>query len=304
MSNDRDTPGSVGNAKNDLFFASPISKEMEPNNNNDNNNGAMDDMVEDDSMNDLAPTKKTLTKQEELLLSLGLAPESDEEKEERRRKREAEMAALQAQKRNNTFIAIASTLAAITSYFWQYTHPIPAVQLLAQLQEQSTPLAQVGHNGKPTIIDFWAPWCENCKAEAPTMKQINNVYSNRVNFVFVNADQPEALPLIEAFRVDAIPHMAMVSRDGDVLTALIGEVPGGVIRSDIDAMLDLNDNGVNDGKGGERPVLPYQMYDAFRGRRVRVDFVPIDNNDSTSSMSSSSAAGAGEIPTNLPYTIQ
>jgi len=139
------------------------------------------------------------------------------------------------------------------------------------------------------------------------MKQITNVYSNRVNFVFVNADQPEALPLIDAFRVDAIPHMAMVSRDGDVLTALIGEVPGGVIRSDIDAMLDLNDNGndANDDDKEERPVLPYQMYDAFRGRRVRVDFVPTDNDvDSSSSSLSSSAVGSGEIPTNLPYTIQ
>lgn len=122
-----------------------------------------------------------------------------------------------------------------------------------------------------------------------------------MNFVFVNADQPEALPLIEKFGVDAIPHMAMVSRDGEVLTALIGEVPGGVIRSDIDSMLDAgNDNDDTQ----KRPVLPYQMYDAFRGRQVRVDFVPVEQAGDDAESTSSSTPSSGEIPTKLPYSIQ
>jgi len=77
-------------------------------------------------------------------------------------------------------------------------------------------------------------WCENCKLMAPTMLQVEEEYKDRVNFVLVNGDRRDAWPLIEAFGVDAIPHIALVSSDGDVETALIGPVPKRVLEADLD----------------------------------------------------------------------
>ena len=50
----------------------------------------------------------------------------------------------------------------------------------------------------------------------------------------INGDEAQAWPYIEAFRVDAIPHLALVSKEGDVETALIGPIPKSVLEADLE----------------------------------------------------------------------
>jgi len=80
---------------------------------------------------------------------------------------------------------------------------------------------------------------------APTMFQIEETYKDKVNFVMVNADDPNNWPLIEAIGVDAIPHMALVEADGTVDTALIGSIPKEWLSKDIDVLLDNSNNKCN-----------------------------------------------------------
>jgi len=134
------------------------------------------------------------------------------------------------------------------------------------MERSSAPLSDVGKNSKPTVIDFWAPWCENCRYMAPTLYQIEDSYKDKVNFVMVNGDDPNNWPLIEALGVDAIPHLALVESDGTVDTALIGAVPKEWLSRDIDVLLDnasKSDAGVE--QTPKRP-LPYQMLDVFANR--------------------------------------
>ena len=104
------------------------------------------------------------------------------------------------------------------------------------MERSSSPLSAIGHNGRPTLIDFWAPWCPNCRYVAPTLRAVEREYGDRVNFVLVNADVRENWELIKLFGVDAIPHMALLDGNGNVETALIGPVSRNVLRADIDAM--------------------------------------------------------------------
>ena len=60
-------------------------------------------------------------------------------------------------KRRNLIVAIASIAVALLNYFWQFTHPISPVQLLLGMEQASVPLSVIGNNGKPTVVDFWAP---------------------------------------------------------------------------------------------------------------------------------------------------
>jgi thiol-disulfide isomerase/thioredoxin len=39
--------------------------------------------------------------------------------------------------------------------------------------------------GKPTLLEFWATWCENCEALQPQMDRIQAEYGDRVNVVAV-----------------------------------------------------------------------------------------------------------------------
>ena len=179
-----------------------------------------------------------LTVQERILREAGLSPETPEERAERLQRRTEAENKLKAEKRINVVVAVLAFLAALLNYGWKYTHPVTPIQVLAEMQSHSAPLDVIGRNGRPTVVDFWAPWCENCKFAAPTLQAIEKEYEGKVNFVMVNANEGSAWPLVERFGVDAIPHLAMISAEGDVETALIGPIPRGVLRADLDVLLD------------------------------------------------------------------
>jgi thiol-disulfide isomerase/thioredoxin len=165
--------------------------------------------------------------------------------------------------RRNKLVAVASITLAIASWTWQVFHPVTPIQLLADMERRSADISVVGKNGKPTLVDFWAPWCENCKLSAATMHVIETEYADRVNFIVVNGDDMARNgKLVEAFRVDAIPHLAFVEADGTVDTALIGPVPKRVLRADLDVLIE---NG-NKKDATQREALPHQMLDVFENR--------------------------------------
>jgi thiol-disulfide isomerase/thioredoxin len=37
--------------------------------------------------------------------------------------------------------------------------------------------------GKPTILWFWAPWCATCASEAQSVRDLQEVYGDRLNFL-------------------------------------------------------------------------------------------------------------------------
>ncbi|CAM9382951.1 unnamed protein product [Ascophyllum nodosum] len=120
------------------------------------------------------------------------------------------------------------------------------------MESTSTPLAVALTNGRPTVVDFYADWCENCKVMAPTMREIEEQFKNQINFVVVDGAAEKNYDLVDAFKVDGIPHLAMVNAKGDVETAIIGSVPKEVVVDDIKALLAGH-------------PLPYTGFDMFEG---------------------------------------
>lgn len=210
--------------------------------------------------------EKELTPQERMQLALGIEPETEEDRKARIAKREALVAKKEKENLVKLGVAVASSFAAIFNYAYQYTHPITSLSLLSDMQRNSEELAVIGRNGRPTVVDFWAPWCENCKASAPTLSAIEAEYKSQVNFILINGDLAENWELIERFGVDAIPHLALLDSDGTVETALIGPIPKSILRADLDVLLSNAKLEKTSSDVGGKLTLPHMMYDAFRNK--------------------------------------
>ena len=62
-----------------------------------------------------------------------------------------------------TFIASFSSILALGLFSYQHTQPVSNVALLKAMATDSPPIEVSLCNGKPSIFDFYADWCENCK---------------------------------------------------------------------------------------------------------------------------------------------
>ncbi|MBO4435020.1 MAG: TlpA family protein disulfide reductase [Bacteroidales bacterium] len=99
--------------------------------------------------------------------------------------------------------------------------------------------------GSYVVLDFWATWCPDCRADIPAMKELYNKYGNDVLFVGVSFDtEKEKLmsfleenevewdqlsdfvtkkesPVAEKFHVKWIPSMYLVDPEGKVVLGTV-----------------------------------------------------------------------------------
>jgi len=69
-------------------------------------------------------------------------------------------------------------------------------------------------NGKPTVFEFYADWCEACKEMAPDMIELKKQTSNKVDVVLLNVDNPMWVDLINKYDVNGIPKLTFFDDKG------------------------------------------------------------------------------------------
>ncbi|MBE9038833.1 TlpA family protein disulfide reductase [aff. Roholtiella sp. LEGE 12411] len=67
----------------------------------------------------------------------------------------------------------------------------------AKLTSVGNPLAQE-LQGKPVLVDVFATWCAGCKNIAPTLSQLKQEYSSKVNFVVLDVTDKAKLQETQA----------------------------------------------------------------------------------------------------------
>lgn len=183
-----------------------------------------------------AKSAKGLSASERMLQILGKDDEESVKKREEK-KRLAEEQRKKDTRVRNAFTILGIALGVGFASIEKATGNNP-LMILERMEQRSAPLTAVG-NGKPTMIEVYAPWCGNCKASAKGVYDLElSALGSKVNFITVNADKPESADLIDMLEVDGIPHYALLDKEGKIRTTLVGDIPAEVLRADLQALTE------------------------------------------------------------------
>ena len=74
------------------------------------------------------------------------------------------------------------------------------------------------NSSKPTLLDFWAPWCGPCRAVVPLVEEIAGERSD-IQVGKINVDEEQELA--SQFRVMSIPTL-VVMKNGKAVNRAVG----------------------------------------------------------------------------------
>ena len=77
-------------------------------------------------------------------------------------------------------------------------------------------------NNTPTMLEFYADWCEACREMAPAMLDTERRTNGRMDVVLVNIDNPQWQDLIDRYDVNGIPQLNLFSATGQMRGRSLG----------------------------------------------------------------------------------
>ena len=77
---------------------------------------------------------------------------------------------------------------------------------------------KVMNEGKPVLIDFWAPWCSYCRRIGPAYDKVAEQYGADLVVAKINIDEEPKLAIGEM--IEVIPTLVMY-RNGQVLGSVV-----------------------------------------------------------------------------------
>ena len=95
-------------------------------------------------------------------------------------------------------------------------------QSLDQLARNSLRPEVAFNNGRPTVLEFYADWCEVCQEMTPSMYHLKRDFQDQINLVLLNVDNNEWQDFIDKYDVNGIPQLNLFDADGKMIGKSIG----------------------------------------------------------------------------------
>lgn len=93
--------------------------------------------------------------------------------------------------------------------------------------------------GKPTLVDFFATWCEPCSVLAPILEKVADDLKEKIVLVKANIDE---LPqTAQKFEIDRIPTVVLFE-EGKPISSFVGLMPENDIKKWLDEALETSNN--------------------------------------------------------------
>ena len=93
--------------------------------------------------------------------------------------------------------------------------------------------AEVLESDKPTLVDFWAPWCGPCRVVAPVLEQIAG---ERDDLKIVKLNTDENQQTAAAFEVLSIPTLILF-RNKQIAHKVIKAYPKAKLQAELEPAL-------------------------------------------------------------------
>lgn len=74
---------------------------------------------------------------------------------------------------------------------------------------------------KPVLVDFWADWCQPCKALVPTLEAVATHYAGRLRVGKMNVEENDDVPY--KYNINRLPTL-LVIKGGQVSEQRVGLV--------------------------------------------------------------------------------
>ena len=88
--------------------------------------------------------------------------------------------------------------------------------------------------GKPVVIDLWAPWCGPCRMMTPVVDELAGDYADRIIVGKMNVDDNTEVPAL--FNVMNIPTL-LFFKDGKLVNRHVGAARKADLAQELDKLL-------------------------------------------------------------------
>lgn len=107
----------------------------------------------------------------------------------------------------------------------------------------------VGVTKHPVVVEFWATWCEVCRALLPTMRAAQKQYGDRVDFYGVNVTVNERKERVKQYVAQNHPPFVTVYDDRGVAARAFGAMATSYV-----VIIDRNGKVAYTGDGSDQKI--------------------------------------------------